>query len=813
MILSRSTPSLSLIALACFPLTAFASFPIVERLEPRGIVRGEETTIALFGNRLQDAHQVLADVEGLTILEVKPINNEKVEIKVKAEPTIAPGLYPLRLVTKSGIANLRLLGVGAMPIVKEVEPNNNFDAQQPIELNTTVEGVVDREDVDHFAVKLAAGQSLQVEIEGIRLAYSLNNRDILDPYIAILDQGRFELATSDDSSFLGQDGVCSYTAQSDGTYTVLVRDSSFGGHPNSGYRLHVGTFPRPVAAFPGGGVPGSTLNAELIHLNGKTTEASVVLPSEPTSPFGVVTENEDGISPSPNWIRVNPLPVVMEQEPENDNHRKAPEVTVPAALCGVIGQPGDFDAFQFECKKGDRYRVAVFARNCLRSPLDAVLNVFGPDNKVNASSDDVNGSVDPALEFAAKADGAHTIRIYDHLRGGSEMHQYRIEVEKANPTFALSLKEGRRDQAEVISVPIGGQTATVITAARRGYNDAIELLVNGLPDGVTATTYPIPKGRVEIPILFTASADAKHDASLFYVEATGDQKHADIQGEFSQTHKLVLGRNRRGMWSYDTDRAAAAVTDAAPFTIELIQPKTPIVRDGSKNLSVRIVRDEGFDAAVSLRTLYNPPGIGINNSRKIEKDKSEVDIPITANGNAAIGVWPLIMLATYPSSNGNAEIASTSIELDVQDSLFKYSFPRTTAELGSEATVAVEVEVLRDLPAEAEVELLGIPNGVTCPEPIQKVTKDTTTLTFPIVVASDAKPGNHKTLVCQSTVKVGDEIIRQTNGTGELRLDKPLPAKKEETPKPEKKEKKAEPKKVEPRPLSRLEQLRQMKQK
>ncbi|TWU33616.1 hypothetical protein Q31b_56730 [Novipirellula aureliae] len=835
MIHSRLKTTLAFLALVYLPITAIASLPVVERLEPRGVVRGEETTISLVGNRLKDAHQVLSDVDGLTILDVKPIDNKKVEITIKTDPTIAPGLYPIRLVTKSGIANLRLLGVGAMPIVKEVEPNNGIETQQPIELNTTIEGVIEREDVDHYAVKLAAGQSLQVEIEGIRLAYSLNNQNILDPYIAILDQGRFELATSDDSAFLGQDGVCSYTAESDGVYTVLVRDSSFGGHPSCSYRLHVGTFPRPVAAIPGGGVPGSTLNAKLIHLSGETEEGSVVLPSESRSRYAVVTENEDGISPSPNWIRVNTLPVVMEDEPQNNNHRKAPSVTVPAALCGVIGQPGDFDAFQFECKKGERYRVNVFARNCLRSPLDAVLNVFGPDYKTIVSSDDVNGSVDPSLEFATKVDGAHTIRIYDHLRGGSPLHQYRIEVEKANPTFALTLKEGRRDQAEVISVPIGGQTATVITASRQGYNDAIEPHVLGLPEGVTATTYPIPKGRSEIPILFTASSEAKHDASLFNIEATGDSKHADVQGNFAQTHKLVLGQNRRGMWSYDSDRAAIAVTDAAPFSIELVQPKTPIVRSGSKDLIVRIVRDKGFNGAVSLRTLYNPPGIGINNSRKIEKGKSEVNIPITANGNAAIGVWPLIMIATYPTSNGNAEIASPPIELEVQDSLFKYSFPRTTAELGTEATVAVEVEVLRDLPsttvvdenevaadanaegtgsdaADAEVELVGIPNGVTCAEPIQKVSKDTTMLTFRIVVAADAKPGKHKTLVCQSRVKVGDEIIHQTNGTGELRLDKPLPVKKVEQPKPKTEEKKAEPKKAEPKPLSRLEQLRQMKQ-
>ncbi|TWU31784.1 PPC domain-containing protein [Novipirellula artificiosorum] len=800
----------SLLSFAVAP-SALGAFPVVERLSPLGVRRGEEATVVFQGKRLKDAHQLLADVPGITILDVKPVDNQSVEVRLKTDPSLAPGLYPVRLVTQSGIANLRLLGVGNMPVVQETEPNNDFANPQPVELNTTLEGVVDREDVDLYQVQLKAGQTLNVEIEGIRLAFSLNNQNILDPYIAILDQGRFELATSDDSALLQQDGVCSFTATEDGTYTVLVRDSAFGGNPICGYRLHLGTFPRPIATIPGGGVPDSTLHAKLVSLDGSIREASVQLPSGRHEQWPVVTEDPQGISPSPNWIRVNDLPVVMETEPNND-YRKPPTVTAPAALCGVIGEENDYDCFGIPCKKGERYRVTVFARAVLRSPLDAVLNVFGPDHKTLTSSDDVAGKMDPFLEFAAAADGMHSIRIYDHLRGGGPSHHYRIEVTRVEAEFDLSLNELRRDEAQVVSVPIGGQTAMMVTATRRGYNGEINMELAGLPDNVTATPYPIPAGRAEIPVLLTASADATHDASLFEIAGVGNQKDAVVMGELSQTHKLVLGQNRRGMWDYRTDRAAMAVTDAAPFQIELIQPKTPIVRSGSKSLVVRIVRDEGFDQEVTLRALYSPPGIGINNSRKIDKGKTEVEIPITANGSAALGTWPLVMIAGYPSNNGSAEIASTPIMLEIQDALFKYNFPKSTAETGSEAVVAVEVEVLRDLPGEAEVQLVGIPNGVTSPAAIQKLTKESTTVTFPILVAADAKTGNHKTLNCQSRVKVGDEVIVQTNGTGEIRIDKPLPPKVDDKPKPVAPPKPAEAKPAAPKPLSRLEQLRQMKQ-
>ncbi|MGB7347424.1 MAG: PPC domain-containing protein [Pirellulaceae bacterium] len=790
--------------------TLHAALPVVERLQPMGVVRGEETTITFHGQRISDAHQVLADVPGIEIIEVKPVDNKKVEVKLKTNKDLAPGLYPVRLITKSGIANLRLIGVGAMPIVNEAEPNDDFAVPQSIELNQTIEGVVTREDVDHYQVKLKKGQTLNVEIEGIRLAFSLNNQNILDPYIAILDEGRFEVATSDDSPLLQQDGLCSFTAPEDGSYTILVRDSSFLGNPICGYRLHVGTFPRPVAVVPAGGQPGSVMKSQLVDLDHNATEATVQLPSESVDQWPVVTQNENGISPSPNWVRVNDLPVVVEDEATNDDYRKAPEHPVPAAFCGLIGEPNDYDCFSFQAKKGTRFRVEVFAREVLRSPLDAYCNLFGPDNKTISSSDDSRGKVDPFLEFTAAADGKHTVRIYDQLRGGSPLHNYRIEVTTPAPTFDLTLKELRREEAQVVPVPAGGSIAMVVASARSAYNGEIQLELAGLPEGVTATTFPIPPGRNEIPVVLTAAKDAKHSASLYAIAGHGDEKNFNVMGRLKQTHKLVLGQNRRHMWAYDTQRAAMAVTDKAPFTIEMVQPKTPIVRDGSKELLVKIVRDEGFDGVVSLRTLYNPPGVGVNNSRRIEKGKTEALIPITANGSAALGQWPVVMVASYPTSNGTAYISTQAIMLDIQETLFKYEFPKAAGEQGNEITFGVKMEVLRDYEGEAEVQLVGIPNGVTSPEPIQKINKDTTVVTFPLVIAKDAKVAKHKTLNIQSRVKVGDETIVQTNGTGEIRIDKPLPP-KVDAPKPEKKVEVAK-KPAAPKVLSRLEQLRAAKQ-
>ena len=652
------------VAFAACGIACQAAVPNLTHHHPLGTTRGEEATIVLSGVRLGDARQVLFDEPGIEVLEVKPKDEKSVALKIKTDKKLQPGRYSFRLVTESGISNLRFLSVGTMPIVFEKEPNNQFDSPQAIPMDRTVEGNVDREDIDYYQVDLSAGQKLTVEIEGLRHRSELRNRNLFDPYIAIMDKKRFEVASSDDSTLFQQDGVCSFTPTEDGNYVIAVRDSSFGGQKNvCGYRLHVGSFPRPTTIVPAAGVEGDLLSASLIDIDGTVSEISLQLPTNwvddktkdgpSTRPWQVIVERDDGMSQTPNSIRVGNLPVVSETEPNGD-YRKATKCDIPAVLCGVIGEPGDFDCFSFDCEKGKNYRVQLYARETLRSPLDGVLNVRGPDGKTIKNADDVGGKLDGFVTFKASVAGLHSVKIYDHLRGGGPLHNYLIEVTYQQPGFNLDFKELRRDEAMVVPVPVGGHNAMVVRATRDGFNEEIQFQVDGLPEGVTAQTFPMPKGRVEIPIVLSAKTDATILGTLFSIEGTGKIGDREVRGKLRQYHKIFLGQNRRALLDHFTDRAVTAVIDATPFEIELAQPKTPILRRGSKQLSINIKRSEGFDKPVSIKTLYNPPGLAVNNSRKIEKGKTSVDVPITANANAALGQWPMVMQISYVTKRGTA---------------------------------------------------------------------------------------------------------------------------------------------------------------
>ncbi len=193
---------------------------------PRGMQRGTTQKVTLTGTRVKDARQILMDREGVNIKSVKPIDNAKVELEIEVPADTHPGLYPMRLVTETDISNMIMFSVGAMPNVDEKEPNSDFAAPQSIENNVTIEGAVAREDEDYYVVQLSKGQRLTAELEGVRIKKGRSN-PFFDPYIAILNSERFELATSDDAPLLQQDCVCSIEAPEDGKYIVVVRDSSF----------------------------------------------------------------------------------------------------------------------------------------------------------------------------------------------------------------------------------------------------------------------------------------------------------------------------------------------------------------------------------------------------------------------------------------------------------------------------------------------------------------------------------------------------------------------------------------------------------
>ena len=520
-----------LVCLTLLPLgQTFAADPQLSNIAPQGGQRGTELVVHFHGPRLgQEPQDIVFYEPGITAADIKAVGANHVEAKLAISADCRLGFHPVRLRTTTGITRVRTFHVGALSEINEIEPNSDFSNPQAIELDVTVNGVIKTEDVDYFVIEANQGERITAEIEGLRLG-----RTFFDPHIAILNSERFELAGSDDTALLAQDGVASIVVPEDGKYIVSVRDSSFGGNDASTYRLHIGRFPRPLAVMPPGGRPGETIDVTWLGDVAGDWPEQLVLPTDPPAAFGIFAKDELGIAPSWNLLRVNELENVVEIEP-NDLFKEATPTKAPASFCGVIGVPGDVDHFRFAAKKGQVFDVHTYARR-LGSPLDSLVRVRHVEGKYAqvAANDDNVGKPDSNVRFTAPADGDYDIEIRDHLRGGGPYFTYRIEVTPPKPKVEVTLAERRRWVATKIELPRGNRTALLVNAARRDFGGPLSIALDNLPTGVTVEAPTMQANRGQIPVILSATSDAPLASALTEVVARPTEQEKTVESSFMQ---------------------------------------------------------------------------------------------------------------------------------------------------------------------------------------------------------------------------------------------------------------------------------------
>jgi hypothetical protein len=655
--------------------------------------------------------------------------------------------------------------------ISEAEPNDDFTKPQKIDFGSVVNGVARNEDVDYFAFEVKKGERITAEVEGARLGIAL-----FDPYVAIMDSKRFELASSDDAALIWQDGFASVVAPADGNYIVQVRESAYAGTDACLYRLHIGNFPRPTATVPAGGKFGDTVDVRLIGdvLGEKTVKVS--LPAEQKREFGIVASDDKGTAPYPNAFRLSPFGNVIEAEPNND-HNTATRFEGSMALNGVIDKPDDVDNFVFAAKKGQNFNVRVYARR-LRSPLDSVLYISKKGNGALAGDDDAQNSPDSMLKFTAPEDADYIITIVDHLRKGGPDYFYRIEVTSAVPLISLSVAEESLQRGigpTSVAVPKGNRQAVLVNVRRVETGGPLKVSLEGLPNGTTATADEVIASQTTVPVLIEAKADAPLSGSLVKVEGKMSDPKSDVPDEFRQQSELVLGQNNIQYWGRSVDRLAVAVTEESPFSIEVVEPKVPLVRGGSMNLRVIAKRKPGFTAPIAISLPWNPPGVSSSGGISIAEKADEASIPMNADGGAALQTWRIVVNGTAGTATGPVMVSSQLSKLTIAAPFLGLKYQPASVEQGQETDLVVAVEKAVDFPGEAKVTLIGLPNKATTDT--KTLTKDTKELVFRVKTDKVSPAGNHQNLFCQVIVTQENEPIIHNLGSGQLRIDTPLPPK------------------------------------
>jgi hypothetical protein len=779
--------------------TLEAASPRVAAIGPWGSQRGQTVNVRIDGDRLADAAEILWYSPGFTVSEFTAHPENYVTAKLQIAGDCPLGLHAFRVRTQSGLSNLLTYSVGNLPELSEAEPNNDFQQPQPIPLNTTVNGVVTGEDVDYFQIEVKKGQRINLELEGVRLGYSF-----FDAYVAVLDVNRFEIASNDDASLVRQDCICSFVAAEDGKYVVQVRETSFRGDVSCRYRLHVGTFPRPIAAMPLGGKPGESLEVRWLGDPVGERAQQVLLPTESSNKFCLYAQDEHGMAPTGNPFRISDLPNVFEAEP-NVDPSQANAITPPCAVQGIIAETNDIDRFKFAATKGQVFDIRVFARR-MGSPLDSVLTIQQVGKGIILGNDDNAGSPDSYGRITVPEDGEYMVSVQDQLLRGGPDFAYRVEIAPPAQQLRMTLPELDQFADTVVPLPRGNRFAIMVGTERDDFFADIQYDFANLPAGVQVESMPIVKDQFIVPVVFTAAADAEIAGRLVELNGRSTDPNLPIAGHLHQRSSLVRGDNNRDITHFDTERMAVAVTQECPFTIEIVEPKCPIVRGGSMSLKVRAQRKEGFTKPINLRFLYAPPGLGVNNALQIAEGANEVDLPLTATGDAALGVWKLVVLGRADTDGGPVTVSSQLAPVEIAEPYLSATFQAASVEQGQKVDLLLKVQKLRDWEGPAKLELLGTPHEVTT-EP-REIGMDATEVTFPLTTTANSPAGKHTTVICRAVVMVNGEPVTHGFGGSELRIDVPLPPKPTE-PAKEAAPVVAEAPKPADKPLSRLEKLRQ----
>ena len=793
--------------------TADASSPSLSYISPRGVQRGTNAVLTMTGARLQDTQEVFFYRPGITVtkLEVKAAN--RILVHVKVAPDCRVGEHVAQVRTKSGISEYRTFYVGALPSVSEKEPNSDFKQPQPINLNVTVTGVVQNEDVDYYVVTAKKGQRISAEVEGMRLGTTL-----FDPYVAILDSKRFELSSADDTPLVKQDAVASVVAPADGQYIIEVRESAYGGNGSCRYRLHVGNFPRPTAVYPAGGKIGGKATVRFLGDPAGVMTKTVQLPKTVIENYGLLPQDAGGVPPSENPFRLFEHGNALEKEP-NDSFTQGTPATLPLAFNGIIEKPGDVDYFRFTAKKGQLFEIQCYARR-IRSGLDPVMNLYRINGKAPkltlqslAGSDDTRARApDSYFRYRFPADGEYALRITDHLKRGRPDFVYRVEFSTVKPRLTLGIPRVARysQYRQTIYVPRGNRFATLISAGRSNFGGEIVLDPKGLPEGITMHAEPMASNLSVMPVVFEAAPNAKIAGKL--VDFAG--RHADpktnIRGGFRNSADMIRGAPGQSIyWRRDVQKLAVAVVDELPFRVDIVEPKVPLVRNGSMLLKIRVTRSKGFKGAVNVQFPFRPPGVSASSSINIPANKTEGFYPLNATGSAQIKKWRVYALGSA-NVNGTAWVSSQLATLEVAAPYVQFTINRAAVEQGKDTEIVCKVQHLRSFDGKATVQLLGLPNKVTAPQ--MTLTKDLKELVFAVKTDKTSPAGRHRNVFCRVIVpQNGEQVVHRRVGGSELRIDKPLPAPTKPKPKPKTTPKnvvKKPPPKKPARRLTRLEKLR-----
>lgn len=479
--------------------------PRLLTLMPMGGQCDSEVEVVISGQHLEQAGLLRFSTPAITASAKRDADGAVIpnHYLVRIDEDCPPGVYEARVLTGLGISSPRAFCVGTLPESIQQQPNTSLDRAMSLELNSICNAATTAKSIDYYRFEARRGQRVLIDCA----AKGIDSK--LDPVLIIADgEGR-------DLTVERRGGAIDFSVPAEGNYTIKVHELTFKGGPEFFYRLAL----QEIAA-----------DATAARLPATQSVSSFSWP-----PFGL-----------------SPTAASSEKSEQRDEQRTevAERIELPCDIAGSFYPAADVDIYEFEARKGEIWWIEVASERLGRptdpsllvqrvvasvddetteseeilvdvaelsdiaSPVKVSSNGYSYDGPpYNAGSTDILGRVE------IEHDGLYRLRLTD-LFGGTRndpANRYRLIIRRAQPDFALvawalhmNLRNGDRN---ALSKPLALRPGTtmpleVVVVRRDGFDGAIELAMEGLPDGVTATGLTIAAGQSRGIMLLTADEGA-----------------------------------------------------------------------------------------------------------------------------------------------------------------------------------------------------------------------------------------------------------------------------------------------------------------
>jgi hypothetical protein len=209
------------------------------------------------------------------------------------------------------------------------------------------------------------------------------------------------------------------------------------------------------------------------------------------------------------------------------------------------------------------------------------------------------------------------------------------------PVFADYFQLSVEPSPVLFAQVAGAASVTVKTTKANGFDDNINIAIDGLPPGVTAIAAPIPKGQAQVAIpLVGPGALAEGDYKFRIVGSASFQ---------NQPRQVVL--------------ADVALRVVKPFEVS-VAPAGPMNRGAAQKVKFSVAR-MAASGPVAIRLKHVPAGLNLPAEITIPEGQNEVQIDVTAAADAPLGESKVVAVATSKVKEKLVAVESAPVALQV----------------------------------------------------------------------------------------------------------------------------------------------------